>query len=132
LVRPLENLKAYLVAKSEVLLPVALGNFDGVVDVFDYHAIIRDVPDRTAATSTLKIAGKGGRSARPNLDTRAIGSIRHTDIVHVDVLNKVDLAGILAQATNTDAVAAVANQILHDNVGAVGLERNAIIAIVDV
>jgi hypothetical protein len=38
----------------------------------------------------------------------------------------------LAKATNTDAMAAIANKVLNDNVCAVWLERYAVIAVVDV
>jgi hypothetical protein len=47
-------------------------------------------------------------------------------------LNIVDFANVLAQTADADAVAAVAPQVLNDDVGAVGFERDTIIAIIDV
>ena len=50
---------------------------------------------------------------------------------YIDVLYDVDFTGILSQATNTDAVAAVADNVLHEDVGAVRLEGHAVVAVVD-
>jgi hypothetical protein len=121
-----------LVAECEVLLPVALGDFDSVVNVVENHAVVGDVLDSTGTTSALKVTGKSGRSTRPDLDARTVGSIRHANIVHIDVLNDIDFAGILPQATNTDTMTAVADKILHDDIRAIRLERNAVVAVVDV
>jgi len=123
---------AYLIAKSQVLLAVALSNLNRVVDVRNGHAVVRNVLDSTTTASTLKITGESGRSARPDLDTRTVGSIRHADVVHIDVLDDINFAGVLAQRTNTNTVATVANEVLNNDVGAVGLERNTIVAVVDV
>ena len=123
--------EAYLVAKSQVLLTVALSNLNRVVDVGNGHAVIRNVLDSTTTASTLQVARESRRSTRPNLDTRTVRSIRHADVVHVDVLNDIHFAGVLAQRTNTNTVATVANQVLNNDVGAVGLERHAIVAVVD-
>jgi hypothetical protein len=123
--------RTYLVAKRQVLLAIALSNLNGVIDVRQNHAVIGDVLDSTGSASTLEVAGEGGRSTGPDLDTRTVGSIGHANVVHVDVLDDIDFASVLAQATNADTVGAVANKILHDNVGAVGLERDAVIAVVD-
>jgi 2-hydroxychromene-2-carboxylate isomerase len=48
------------------------------------------------------------------------------------VLYVVDFADVLAQAAYADAVAAVAPEILHEDVRAVGLEGDAVVAVVDV
>lgn len=53
-------------------------------------------------------------------------------ITYIDFLHNVDLTCVLTETTDTDTVAAVAPEILDDNVRAVGLERNAIITVVDV
>lgn len=48
---------------------------------------------------------------------------RFSDLkTYVDVLDNVDLANILAQAANTDTVTTIADKVLHNNVGTVGLE----------
>lgn len=123
---------AYLVAESQVLLAVALSDLDGVINVGDGHAIVCDVLDRTTTASTLEVAGESRRSAGPDLDTRTVGSIGHADVVHIDVLNVVDLTRVLAQRTYTDAVATVADKVLNNDVGAVRLERDTVIAVVNV
>ena len=41
---------------------------------------------------------------------------------YVDVLDNVDLTNILAQAANTDTVATIADKVLHNDVGTIGLE----------
>ena len=51
---------------------------------------------------------------------------------YVEVLHDVDLSGVLAQRADADAVAAIADQVLHDDVRAVGLERDAVVAVVNV
>lgn len=53
-------------------------------------------------------------------------SIVHGDIRHEDVLHNVDFALVLAQGSDRDPVRAVAVQVLHDDIGAVGFERDAI------
>ncbi len=52
--------------------------------------------------------------------------VEHGDIVDKDVLDDVDFVLVLAKRTNGDAVRAVAVEILNDDVGAVGLEGNAV------
>jgi len=109
-----------------------LSNLNRVVDVRNGHAIVRDVLDSTTTASALKITGESGRSTRPDLDARTVRRIRHTDVVHVNVLDNINLSWVLAQRTNTNTVAAVADQVLNNDVGAVRLERHAIVAVVDV
>jgi hypothetical protein len=53
-------------------------------------------------------------------------------LAYEDVLHNVDLAGVLAETANADAVAAVAGEVLDNNVCAVGFEGNAVVAVVDV
>jgi hypothetical protein len=53
-------------------------------------------------------------------------------LAYEDVLHNVDLAGVLAETSNADAVAAVAGEVLDNNVCAVGFEGNAVVAVVDV
>ena len=52
--------------------------------------------------------------------------VKHGDVVDEDVLDDVDFAGILTQGANGDTVRAVAVQVLDENVGAVGLECDAV------
>jgi hypothetical protein len=121
-----------LIAQRQVLLSIALRDLNGVIDVRDSHGVIGDVGHSAAATSTLQIAGEGGRDTRPDLDPGAVGGIGHGDVVDVDVLNDVDFADVLAEGADRDAVAAVAPEVLHDHVGGVGLEGYAVVAVVNV
>jgi hypothetical protein len=109
-----------------------LCDFDCVVNVVNNHAVVGDIADGAAATAALQVARESRRGAGPDLDARAIGSVGHGDVVDVDVFNQVDFAGILAERADADAVAAVAYEVLNDDVCAVGLERDAVIAVVDV
>ena len=61
-----------LVAQREVRLAVALGDFDGVVDVGDRHGVVRYVGDGARAAAALEIAGERGRDARPDFDACAV------------------------------------------------------------
>lgn len=61
-----------LIAKSQVLLAVALGDFNGVVDVVDGHSIVSDVFHQARPTATLEIGGQCGGNSWPNLDTGTI------------------------------------------------------------
>lgn len=47
-----------LIAQSQILLSVALSNFDSVVDVFDVHVLVSDIVDAAEATATLEIYGE--------------------------------------------------------------------------
>lgn len=44
------------VAERQVLLPIALRDLDGVVDVGDGHVLVCDVLDTARATSTLQVS----------------------------------------------------------------------------
>lgn len=126
------ELRRELVAQRNVLLAVALSDFDGVIDIGNGHEVVGDVLDCAAATSTLEIAGESSWGARPDLDAGPVGGVGHADVVNVDVLDVVDLAGVLAETADADAMAAVAPEVLHNHVGAVGLEGNAVITVIDV
>jgi hypothetical protein len=65
------------------------------------------------------------------LDARTIGGIGHGGVVNVDVLYDIKLLDVLAQRPDRDAVRAIAVEALDDDVGAVRLEGNAVIAVVD-
>ena len=58
-----------------------------------------------------------------------MGGVRRA---YVDVLYDVYLPEVLAKRADADAVAAVADQILHHDIGAVRLEGNTVVSIVDV
>lgn len=74
------------------------------------------------ATSTLEITRERGRRVGPHLDAGAVAGIVHADVGHVNVLDNVVLADVLAQGADADAVRAVAPEGFHEDVGRVGLE----------
>lgn len=120
-----------LIAGSEILLAVALGNLDGIVDVTDLHRVVGDVVDTALATTALKVAGKGSGRTGPDFDAGTVAGVGHRDVVYEDVLDDISLGGVLTQGANRDTVAPVALQILDEDVGAVGLERDTVVTIVD-
>jgi len=121
-----------LVAEGEVLLAVALGDFDGVVDVAKHHAVVSNVGDGTGAAAPLQVVGERGGDAWPDFDAGAVRGVGHADVVRVNVLHDVDFPEILAKAAHANAVAAVADEVLDNDVGAVRLEGDAVIAVIDV
>jgi hypothetical protein len=120
-----------LVACSQVLLTIALSNFNGVIDVVDTHGIVGDVVDASFATAALEVAGEGCGGAWPDFDAGAVAGVGHGDVVDEDIFYNVGFCGVLSERTDTDAVTAVALQVLHENVGGVGLEGDAVVAVVD-
>lgn len=119
------------VAQRQVLLAVALRHLDRVVDVVDRHGVVGDVADAASASAALEVAGESGGRAGPDLDARAVGGVGHGNVVDVDVLHDVDLTDVLAKGADRDTVAAIAVQVLYNHVGAVGLERDTVVSIVD-
>lgn len=125
------EIRRELVAEREILLPVALRDLHSVVDVVDEHAVVGDVVDATGTSTTLQVAGESSRRSRPDFDARTVRGVFHCDVGDEDVLDYVGLAFVLAKRADADAVASVAVQILNDHFGAVRLEANAVVAIVD-
>ena len=83
---------------------------------------VRDVLDAAGAASALEVAGHGRGGVGPHLDARAVAGVVHADLADEDVLDDVELARVLAQRADADAVAAVAVEALDYDVGAVRLE----------
>jgi len=109
-----------------------LGDFDGVIDVVDAHGVVGDVVDAAFATAALEVTGECGGRAWPDFDAGAVAGVGHGNVVDEDVLDDIGFCGVLAQRADTDAVAAVALQVLHKDVGGVWLEGDAVVAVVDV
>ena len=89
-----------MVAERDILLAIALCNFNGVVDIGELHCVIGDVLDRAASTAALQVAGEGGRSARPDFDACAIRGVGHADVEDIDVLDDVNFPGVLAETAD--------------------------------
>lgn len=121
-----------MVAQRDILLAVALRDFNRVVDVRDLHGIVCDVSHCACAAATLEVAGECGGRTGPDFDAGAVRGVGHADVVDVDVLDVVYFAHVLAEGADRDAVGAVADEVLDDDVGAVGLEGDAVVAVVDV
>ena len=109
-----------------------MSNLDGVVDVADRHAVVSHVGDLARSASALQITRQCRCSAGPDLDARTVRGVGHGDVGDVNVLDDVDFAGVLAERANRDAVGAVADEVLDDDIGRVGLEGDAIVAVIDV
>lgn len=58
--------------EGEVGLSVALIDFDGVVDIVDYHGVVGDVLDHAGTTAALEITGQGRGSVGPDFDASAV------------------------------------------------------------
>ena len=119
-----------LIAERQVLLAIALRNLDGVVHIRHRQSVVRDVVDATQATASLEITRERRGRARPDLDARQVTRVEHGDVVHEDVLDDIRFAGVLAEGSDADAVAAVAVNVLDQDLGAVGLEAHAVVSVV--
>lgn len=115
-----------LLAEGEVLLAVALGDLDGVVDVVDGEVLVGDVADAAGAAAALQVAGHGGGGVGPDLDPRAVRGVVHADVGAHDVLDNVEGARVLAQGADGDAVRAVAEEGLDEDGGRIGFEGDAV------
>ena len=85
-----------LVASSQVLLTITLGDFDGVIDVVDAHGVVGDVVDAAFATTALKVTGECCGRAWPDLNAGAVAGVGHGNVVDEDVLDNVGFCGVLA------------------------------------
>lgn len=64
-----------LVAKSLVLLTVALSNGDGIVVVLVVETIISDVPHTSKASATVEVILEKAFNAGPDLDSSSVTGI---------------------------------------------------------
>lgn len=115
-----------LIAKCLILLAVALSDGNGVIVVLMVETIVRHVPNPSETTSSIEEALELGLDTGPNLDSRAIAGIRHGNVVDVQILHNIGLALVLTEGADTNSVGAIADEVLDDNVGAIGLERNTV------
>lgn len=97
-----------LLAERQVLLPVALRDLDGVVDVVDGEVLVGDVADAAGAAAALEVAGHGRGGVGPDFDARAVRGVVHADVGGHDVLDDIEGAWVLPQRADGDAVRAVA------------------------
>jgi hypothetical protein len=109
-----------------VLLPIALRNRNGAIIVHVTKQIIRHVSHAAQPSATVQERLETRLDTRPNLDPRPVARVGETDVVDVQILHNIRLIGVLTKGTNADAVRADTCQILDNDVGAVGFERDAI------
>jgi hypothetical protein len=69
--------------------------------------------------------------ARPHLDAGAVAGVAHGNVVDEQILDNVSHVDVLAKRTDTNAVGAVADKALNNNIGAIGLEGNAVCFVSD-
>lgn len=115
-----------LVAKCLILLTIALSDRNRIVVVLVVETIIRDILDASETTSSVQKALELGLDAGPNLDSGAIAGIRHGNVVNVQILHNIGLALVLAEGADANAMGAIADEVLDDDIGTVGLERNTV------
>jgi len=53
-------------------LSVALIDFNGVVDIVNYHGVVGDVLDHAGTTAALEITGQGRGSVGPDFDASTV------------------------------------------------------------
>lgn len=109
-----------------VILPVTLRDRQPVVDIPQVHPVVGDVSDEPSSSAALQRLGFLRKRIGPHFDAGALGRVRHADVAHEDVFHVVDARGVLSQTADGDAVRAVALEVLHEDVGAVRLERDTI------
>lgn len=107
-------------------MAVALSNGYGAIVILMIEFIISHVSDPAKAASAIQVVLEVSRNAWPDLDSCAVASVTHGDVVNVKILDNVGDVLVLAKGPYTDAVGAVADEVLDDDVGAVGLERDTI------
>ena len=91
---------------ARVLLPVALRQLDGPVVSRVMDAVKSHVADVAAASAAVQIRLEASAGAGPDFDARTVAGAGHGDVLHVDVLDDVELGRVLAQRADGDAVRA--------------------------
>jgi hypothetical protein len=109
-----------------IVLTVALGYSDPVINIIQPHAIVSHVPDRARTTSAIEVCRFLAERVGPDLDTGALGGVVHRDIPDENVLHDINTFGILSERSDRDAMCAVTGQVLNKDIRGVWLERNAI------
>ena len=85
-----------------------------------------DILHMAESSPSLEVRLEIRLDSRPDLNSGAVTSIRHGDVVDVYIFHNVDLSLILAERTNADTVGAGTIEVLDHYVSAVRLERDTI------
>lgn len=94
-------------------------------------SVIRHVPHAAKPAAAVEQVLERRLHAGPDLDAGSVAGVGHGDVVDVQVLDDIRLALVLAEGTDADTVRARAVEVLHDDVCAVGLERDAVVRVDD-
>jgi hypothetical protein len=90
------------------------------------ETIVRHVPNPSEATSSIEETLKLGLNTGPNLDSCAVAGIRHGNVVDIQILHNIGFTLVLAEGADANAMGTIADEVLDDDVGTVGLERNTV------
>lgn len=67
------------------------------------ESVIGDVAHSSKATTAVDLGLEAGLDTRPDLVPCTVARLGHTDVVDVKILDDIDLIGILAKRSDTDA-----------------------------
>lgn len=128
-----DDLRWVVLALAGVDGTIALINLNGEVVVVVDHQIVGDVANVPLATTTnpRRVTALDGLGTRPDLESCRRGRVGHGVVVDVQVRHDIVLVRVVAEGPDGDAMRSVALQALDNDVGAVGLERDAIVVMVD-
>ena len=85
----------------------------------------------TQATTAIQQVLERGLDTGPDLNAGAVTGVGYRDVVDVQVLDDVCLAFVLAQRSHANTVQAGIVEVLHNNIGAIGLKRDTVVCIDD-
>ena len=71
------QVRGIFLAQRQIGLPVALGDFNRIVDVGDNIVAVGDVMHSTSSSTSLEVSGEFGRGAWPDFDASAVGGVGH-------------------------------------------------------
>ena len=129
-----------LQAERQILLSVALVNFDGVVHVVDDHSVVCDVVHSAITTTSLQVTAEGCWGVWPDFDACSVldhvsnafafffflkfsyRGIMKRGVVDIDILDDIVCADVLAKGADRNAVRTVAEHVLDKNIGAIWFE----------
>lgn len=90
-----------------IVLSIALGDSDSVVDIVQPHGIVGHIPDRAGAAASFQIVRLLAEGVRPYLDSGALGRVVHRHVADEDVLHNINALRILPERSDRYAVCTV-------------------------
>jgi hypothetical protein len=70
--RVISNTYGIFIAKSQVLLTIALGHLDGVVDIINGHSVVGNVLHQARSAATLEISRERRGYTGPDFDASTV------------------------------------------------------------